>query len=88
MRCPAEAPHPVGCSVFFSPGDRRGCVASRPDSPAVYFQAGNSCSRGFVTGTLLCSAEQGDPLNFANCPINKQDRFYPEDRSGCPETEE
>jgi len=39
--CPPEAPHPVGCSVFFTPGDRRGCVANRDNDPVVYFQAGN-----------------------------------------------
>ena len=87
VRCPAETPHPVGCSVFFTPGDYRGCVASRPDSPVVYFQAGDDCNRGFVTGTLLCAPEPGDPLSEANCPINKRDRFYPEDRSGCPSTD-
>ena len=31
--CPPEAPYPVGCSVFFSPGDDRGCVAAVPTEP-------------------------------------------------------
>ena len=88
VRCPAEKPHPVGCAVFFTPGDDRGCVASRPDSPVVYFQAGDSCSRGFVTGTLICDDAPGDPLSEVNCPINKPVRFYPPDRDGCPETDD
>ncbi len=87
VRCPADAPHPVGCSVFFTPGDDRGCVASRPDSPVVYFQAGDDCARGFVTGTLLCAPAPGAPLDDASCPIHKPVRFYPPDRGGCPETD-
>ncbi|MCA9537501.1 MAG: hypothetical protein KC620_01355, partial [Myxococcales bacterium] len=83
--CPPATPYPVGCQVFFSPGDNRGCVASRPDNPVVYFQAGDACTRGFVTGILRCAEEQGDPLNFFNCPINKPIPLYPPDRSGCPE---
>lgn len=85
-RCPAEAPYPVGCQVFFTPGDDRGCIASQPDESTVYFQAGDECDRGLVTGTLLCSPEQGHPLDADSCPINKPVPIYAEDRTGCPAT--
>ncbi len=87
-QCPAATPHPVGCQVFFTPGDDRGCVANAPGSPVVYFQAGDACNRGFITGTLLCAEEAGEPLSPANCPINKPIPIYPADRSGCPEVED
>lgn len=82
--CPPEAPYPVGCDVFFTPGDTRGCVASTPDNSTVYFQAGDQCDQGLVTGTLYCSTEMGAPLDQQSCPINKQIKFYPPDPSGCP----
>lgn len=85
-RCPAEAPYPVGCNVFFTPGDDRGCVASQTDDPTVYFQAGDECDAGLVTGTLLCSAVEGDPLDDQSCPINKPIPIYAADRDGCPDT--
>ncbi|MCC7535226.1 MAG: hypothetical protein IT379_03390 [Deltaproteobacteria bacterium] len=85
-RCPAEAPYPVGCEVFFSPGDDRGCVASSPGSPVVYFQAGDQCDRGFVTGTLHCSTTPGPALDSTSCPINKPTPMHVSDRGGCPET--
>jgi hypothetical protein len=84
--CPPSAPFPTGCQVFFSPGDDRGCVANTPGSPVVYFQAGDQCNRGLITGTLLCSDVQGAPLDAGNCPINKPIPIYARDRSGCPET--
>lgn len=84
--CPAEAPYPVGCAVTFSPGDDRGCVASRPDSSQVYFQAGDECNAGFVTGHLLCSTVPGAPLDSTNCPISKPVQIHVSDRSMCPET--
>ena len=85
--CPAATPHPVGCTVFFTPGDDRGCVANRPGDASVYFQAGNSCNHGLVTGTLLCSEVPGAGLNAANCPVNKPEVSYPLDRGGCPATD-
>lgn len=85
-RCPANAPYPVGCNVFFTPGDDRGCIASQPDDSTVYFQAGDQCDQGLVTGTLLCSAAEGDPLDAGNCPINKPVPIYAGDRAGCPAT--
>ena len=83
--CPSEAPYPIGCMVFFTPGDHRGCVASRPDSSTVYFQAGDECDAGFVTGTLLCSSEMGAPLNNMTCPINKPTPIHVRDSGDCPE---
>src|SRR5262249_23546857 len=56
VNCPANAPYPVGCQVFFTPGDPRGCIASTPTSSTVYFQAGDVCDQGFITGTLHCAA--------------------------------
>jgi opacity protein-like surface antigen len=83
--CPSSHPYPVACNVFFTPGDDRGCVANAPGSSVVYFQAGDECSAGFVTGTLSCSTMMGSPLGPSNCPINKPITFYPSDPSGCPE---
>jgi len=83
--CPPEAPYPVGCEVFFTPGDDRGCVASRPDDPTVYFQAGDECDAGLVSGTLYCSDTPGAPLDQSSCPINKPDPRHVDDRDMCPE---
>jgi hypothetical protein len=85
-RCPADCPFPVGCMITMAGGDSRGCVASRPDNPVVYFQEGDVCGAGRVTGTLRCSNVRGTGLNATNCPINKPTRYYPMDRSGCPRT--
>lgn len=85
--CPPEAPYPVGCDVVFTRGDPRGCVASRPDESTVYFQAGDDCDRGFVSGTLLCSTVPGAPLDSVNCPINKPTQIHVTDRSMCPATD-
>jgi len=84
-RCPPEAPHPVGCNIEMAGGDDRGCVANVPNDPLVYFQEGDKCGRGRVRGVLLCSAIPGEGLNERNCRINKARRFYPRDRSGCPD---
>jgi len=86
VSCPPEAPYPVGCNVFFSPGDDRGCVASQPTGSAVYFQAGDECNAGLVTGTLYCSTTPGPPLDAGNCPINKPVPYWVPDPSGCPVT--
>jgi hypothetical protein len=82
--CPADHPHPVGCSVFFTPGDDRGCVANAPGSAVVYFQAGDQCNAGLVTGTLHCSKSAAAPLDGASCPINKPIPIYASSPSGCP----
>ncbi|MEZ4431432.1 MAG: MopE-related protein [bacterium] len=86
-RCPAEAPYPVGCNIEMAGGDPRGCVASRPDQPTVYFQEGDACGAGRVRGVLRCSNAQGAGLNAQTCVINKPERFYPQSRQGCPETD-
>jgi len=83
-RCPAECPFPIGCSITMAGDDDRGCVANASGSPVVYFQEGNSCGAGRVTGTLRCSSARGAALNATNCPINKTRRYYPTSRSGCP----
>lgn len=83
--CPDTHPYPVACDVLFSPGDDRGCIASQPDDPVVYFQAGDECSEGIIGGTLTCSNGLGDPLDAGSCPINKPIPIYATDPSGCPE---
>jgi hypothetical protein len=85
-RCPEEAPYPIGCSIHMDGGDSRGCVASSPTSSVVYFQEGDRCGAGHVSGTLTCSSEPGEGLDETNCMINKPTRYYPTDRSGCPDT--
>ena len=85
-RCPPEAPYPIGCDIMMAGDDSRGCVASSATSPVVYFQEGDRCGAGRVTGTLTCSSDPGAGLNEMNCHINKDVRYYPMDRSGCPAT--
>lgn len=85
-RCPTEAPYPVGCMINMAGSDGRGCVASTPTSPVVYFQEGDRCGAGRVTGTLSCSSTPGAGLDASNCIINKPSPYYPETRSGCPRT--
>ncbi|MDP2342465.1 MAG: carboxypeptidase regulatory-like domain-containing protein [Deltaproteobacteria bacterium] len=87
-RCPAAAPHPVGCDIRLQGGDERGCVANAPGSSVVYFQEGDACGAGRVSGTLFCSSFlPPEPLNDDNCPINKERQFHVTDRDGCPETD-
>ncbi|WP_157068833.1 hypothetical protein [Sandaracinus amylolyticus] len=84
--CPAEAPYPVGCDIVMDGRDPRGCVASDPMQPVVYFQEGDACGSGHVSGTLSCSSEPGAGLSETSCMINKSTRYYPRDRGGCPDT--
>jgi hypothetical protein len=84
VSCPPAAPYPVGCSITMEGEDTRGCVAARADAPAVYFQEGDACGEGRVFGRLACSNVMGSGLSQTNCMINKTERFYPSDRSGCP----
>jgi hypothetical protein len=87
-RCPANAPHPIGCDIRLQGGDERGCVANAPGSSIVYFQEGDVCSAGRVTGTLLCSSFlPPEPLNEDNCPINKDRQIHVSDRGDCPDTD-
>lgn len=82
--CPANAPYPESCQVFFTPGDDRGCVASVPTSPVVYFQAGDECNAGFVSGTLCCSTTPKPPLTQQTCPINKPQPIHVASKTECP----
>jgi hypothetical protein len=91
--CPPQAPYPIGCNIIMDGSDSRGCVANAQGSSAVYFKEGDACPNplcpfcdsGHISGTLLCSSQQAPgPLNDMNCPINKPDKFYPADPSGCP----
>lgn len=79
--CPPQAPYPVGCQVDFIGGDDRGCVAVAKSQ--VYFQEGDACGAGKLTGKLLCSSEQGPGLNATNCPINKPKPTYGKKPSDC-----
>lgn len=91
--CPPQAPFPVGCNIIMDGGDSRGCVANQPGQSGVYFKEGDACPNplcpfcdsGHISGTLLCSSQPAlQPLNETNCPINKSQKFYPTDPSGCP----
>jgi hypothetical protein len=82
--CPESHPYPIACDIVFDGGDDRGCVAYVPGSSEVYFQEGNVCSAGHLSGTMTCSTEQGAGLDEQNCPINKDDRFYETDPDDCP----
>lgn len=86
VSCPANAPYPESCQVFFTPGDDRGCVASVPTSPVVYFQAGDQCNAGFVTGTLCCTTTPQPPLTQQTCPINKPVQYHVASKNECPTT--
>ncbi|MBK7586183.1 MAG: hypothetical protein IPI67_39115 [Myxococcales bacterium] len=84
VSCPTTAPYPKSCNVFFSPGDDRGCVASTPLSSTVYFQAGDQCNLGIVTGTLCCSKTPQAALTQQSCPINKPQPIHATAKSECP----
>jgi hypothetical protein len=84
--CPPAAPYPVGCAITFDGGDHRGCIANAPGSSVVYFQEGDKCGAGHLSGTLFCSSTPGVGLNAVDCPINKIMPFYPTTQSGCPKT--
>jgi hypothetical protein len=84
--CPPQAPYPIGCDITMAGGDSRGCVASTPTSSTVYFQEGNACGAGKVTGTLKCSSQPGAKLDQTTCAINKSDKFFPDTKDGCPDT--
>jgi len=88
VTCPAATPYPVGCQVVYSfSSEKRGCVAGTPTNSSVYFQAGVSCSKGFVTGYLLCSKKVGGPLNLLNCPmIGKTKLYYVTSSAQCPKS--
>ncbi len=84
--CPPQAPHPVGCMITMSGGDPRGCIANSGGA-LVYFQEGDRCGAGHVSGTLYCSSQPGGaPLGESNCAINKSTKFYAPTPAGCPAT--
>jgi hypothetical protein len=86
-RCPASAPYPVGCDIHLQGGDNRGCVANDYGTSVVYFQEGDACHAGHVSGQLFCSSFlPPDSLDAENCPINKDRQFHVDDRDDCPET--
>ncbi len=82
--CPAAHPFPVGCNITMQGGDPRGCIANSAASSTVYFQEGDKCGVGRVTGTLSCATLPGVGLNATNCHINKATPLYPSSASGCP----
>jgi hypothetical protein len=84
-KCPAEAPYAIGCNISMSGADARGCIASTPGGSGVFFKEGDKCGVGKVTGTLLCSTQQGPGLDASNCNMNKTTKFYPAGPSGCPQ---
>ena len=82
--CPSLAPYPVGCDIIMQGGDPRGCVASQANLSAVYFQEGDQCSAGQVSGTLICSCVPAEGLNAANCSINKPQAMHVSEPWECP----
>lgn len=82
--CPPQAPYPVGCKIDFQGGDPNGCVALAKNQ--VYFQEGDACGAGNVSGTLKCSSQKGAGLNATNCPINKSKPKYGAKPSDCVAT--
>lgn len=82
--CPESHPFPIACDIVFEGGDDRGCVAYVPGSSEVYFQEGDVCSAGHLSGTMTCSTEEGGALDEDSCPINKDERFYESDPDDCP----
>ena len=87
VQCPSENPYPIGCQVDFQGDSGVGCVAHRPGDSMVYFQEGGYCNDGRVVGLLICSSVPGIELTEESCPINREERHYPEDPSNCPENE-
>ncbi|MFO0564968.1 MAG: hypothetical protein U0263_04855 [Polyangiaceae bacterium] len=85
VSCPAAAPYPKSCNVFFAPGDDRGCVASTPQSSTVYFQAGDQCNVGLIIGKLCCAKTPQAPLDQLNCPITKPIPIHVSDKNQCPQ---
>jgi len=91
-QCPAYAPYPVGCDLVMEGNDSRGCIASTPQGSEVYFQEGNNCpvlggvlgSAGNIMGKLVCSSQPGAPLDAANCPLNKDEKFFVASSDDCP----
>lgn len=82
--CPESHPFPVGCDVQFVGGDDRGCVAYDPGASEVYFQEGDVCDAGHLSGTLTCSTEPGAGLDAATCAIDKDEPIYVADPDDCP----
>jgi len=83
--CPDFAPYPSGCNITMQGGDHRGCVASQPSLSVVYFQEGNQCSAGHVSGSLICSCAPQQGLNASNCVINKPQAYYVSQPWECPQ---
>ncbi len=85
-KCPAAAPYPIGCKVLFPPvKEPRGCVVYCCNKSEVFFKAGESCSKGFVVGHLICAKKPGPALGPTNCPIiGKTKWYYPPTKKGCP----
>jgi hypothetical protein len=83
--CPPQAPYPIGCNITMAGSDPNGCVANSQGSSGVYFQEGDKCGVGHVSGSLTCSSLPGPALDASNCALNKSNKLYPADPAGCPE---
>jgi hypothetical protein len=84
--CPDDLPYVLGCDVTFEGGDPRGCVALIEMGQGLYFQEGNDCGAGRLTGTITCGASAGMPLSPALCPIDKEEPIYAPSPDFCPDT--
>lgn len=85
VMCPPEAPFVLGCDVDFEGNDPRGCVALLEDGHGLYYQEGDDCDAGHLSGTMTCGSVAGAPLSPALCPINKPDPIYAPSPSYCPD---
>jgi hypothetical protein len=88
VTCPATHPYPIACNdlTFPPPGDNRGCVASEPARPSVFFKSGDGCSSGApLTGAVVCGVAPGAPLDAASCPFDKPTKIYVATPAQCPD---
>ncbi|MDP6946500.1 MAG: hypothetical protein QF464_20290 [Myxococcota bacterium] len=82
--CPSFAPFPIGCDIQMHGGDAHGCIASHPNVSEVYFQEGDVCNAGFVSGSLTCSCAPQGGLHSGNCAINEPIPHYVQVPWQCP----
>jgi hypothetical protein len=83
-KCPASAPHAVGCKLDFMGNDDRGCVATTASTSELFLKEGNDCGAGRVVGKIFCSSKSGTGIDVLTCPINKKQPSYPTSPSKCP----
>jgi hypothetical protein len=83
-KCPANAPHAVGCKLDFMGNDERGCVATTASPAELFLKEGNDCGAGRVVGKIFCSSKPGTGIDALTCPINKKQPVYVTSPAKCP----